>query len=217
MPLKQPPEFAARMGPGPNQPGIQSTTRVAPRTPDNNHSIAYDSGTHTYINRDGGNPAALVNLPTTRSNAPVAPAALMPPHDSQSAPPRLAQSPSGPLNSRTQRVILPPPYPTPSAPHGNFPVNGIVPARPQGNAPFNAIPRPVSPPPVAGPPASGGQSVPGFVRVPTGPPPAPPRPAATPPAPPPPAAPHPAAEGSTARPGAQTSKPDSPQNPADKR
>jgi hypothetical protein len=214
IPLQRPPaEFAARMIPGPNHAGIQSTTRLAPRTPDNNQSIAYDSGTHAYINRDGSNETASGNLPTVRNNAPVAPAALMPESNVQNEVPRLAQSPSGPLKSQLQGIYFPPPDPTPPRPRGNFPVSGIVPARPQGNAPFNVIPRPVSPPLLARPPVVPGQGAPGVVRVP-GPPPAPPRPAS-----PPPAAPHPApaGAGSSTRPATQTTQPASQQNPADKR
>ncbi len=215
--LKQPPpEFAARINLGANRPVVQSTGRLAPRTPDNNPSIAYDSQSHKYINRDARNQNALANVPAARNNAPVAPAALMPQANAHTEVPRVMLPPSGPSSSHVQRVLLPPPYPTPPAPRGNFPVNGIVPARPQVIAPFNPVPRPVSPPPVAGPPASGGQSAPGFVRVPVGPPPAPPRPAVPPPAPPP-AASHPGPESSPARPGAEASKPGSPQNPADKR
>jgi hypothetical protein len=216
-PLKQPPpEFAARLTPGANRPGVQSTDRLAPRTPDNNQSIAYDNRTHTYINRDGGNQTAPINLPVARNNAPVAPAAIMPQANTQTEVPRVMLPPSGPSNSHVQRVLLPPPYPTPPALRGNFPVNGIVPARPQAIAPFNPVPRPFSPPPVAGQPATPGQA-PGAFRVP-GPPPELPRPAAPPP-PPPPAAPRqePAHTGPAERPGPQTSQPGSPQNPADKR
>ena len=188
VPLKQPPpEFVARMTPGANRSGGQSTIRLVPRTPDHNQS-------------------AFGNPPNARNNAPVAPAALMPESNEQNEAPRLAQSPSGPLKSQLQRIYFPPPDPTPPTPRGNFPVSGIVPTRPQGNAPFNAIPRPVSPPPVAS------QGMPGAVRVP-GTPPAPPRPTSPPPAAPHPAA---TAPGSSAHTGTQSQKPSSQQNPADR-
>jgi FecR protein len=218
MQLKQPPpEFASRTVPVADRPGVQSTIRLAPRTPDNNQSIAYDSRTHTYINRDGGNQTPPVNLPGARNNPPVAPAAIMPRTNTQTEVPRLMVPPSGTLNSHMQRVILPPPYPTPTAPRGNFPVNGIVPARPQVNLPFNPMPRPFSPPPMAAPPATPGQSAPGAFRVPE-PPPAAPRPVTAPPAPPP-ATPRqePAQPGTAARPGTQSPEPASPRNPRDRR
>jgi hypothetical protein len=213
-PLRQPPpEFAARIAPGLNQPGIKSTTRVAPRTPDNNQSIAYESATHTNNNRGGNNETASGNLPTARNNAPVSPATLMPESKEQNEVPRLAQSPSGPLKSQLQGIYFPPPNPASPAQRGNFPVSGIVPARPQGNAPFNAGPRPISPTPLARPPVIPSQGTPGVFRSPS-PLPVPPRPAA-----PPAAAPHPApaGTGSSPRPATQTARPASPQNPADKR
>ena len=150
-PLKQPPpEFASRPAPGTQHAGIQSTIRLAPRPPDNNASIVYDSGTHTYINRDGSGE----NRSGIGNNPPVAPAILMPRSEAQTQVPRTTPQPPPSI----QRVLLPPPYPVPPT-RGNVPTNTLVPIRPPANTPFNAplhpvapvplVPRIVSPPSVA--------------------------------------------------------------------
>jgi len=172
-PLKQPPpEFASRPAPGPQRSGIQSTSRIAPRTPVSNDSIVYDHGTHTYINSDGrdrrdareehnGNPPVNANRP------PVAPAALMPRSSAQSEIPRVTPPSTGRTDSRTNRVMLPPPYPTAPASRGVAPQSGMLPARPQINGPLNMPPRPFAPPPVAGSVGAPGQRMPGSIHTPS--------------------------------------------------
>jgi hypothetical protein len=198
-PLKQPPaEFALRTTKDMPHAGIPSTNRMAPWTQNNNPSIVYDRGTRTYVNREATFGNAVIQ-PGQGHSPPVTAPGLMPRLNSggrqvgsqdrqaehlpgtQSGVSRLAL-PLGATDSRTGRIILPPPYPTVPALHGNVPSNGVPPSRPQMPAPLNAPPRMVAPPPGA------------------------PRPVTMPPTPPQPSARHtpPAQSGSAPRPATQT-------------
>jgi len=207
--LKQPPpEFASRPAPGTPHSGVQSTSRLAPRIPNENESIVYDHTTHTYINRDGSNG----NQPIMGKSVPVAPAVLMPRSNAQTEVPRVTPQPPS-ADPRTKRVLLPSQFPTPPALRGNAPANGTFPPRPPVIAPLNSQPHPVGAPPMARPPGAPGQGMPGAIRAPS-PPPAIARPVTSTPAPP---AQHaaPAQAGSAARPGTQTPASATPPAPAD--
>ena len=203
-PLKQPPpEFASHPVPGAQHPGTRSTIRLAPRTPDNNASIVYDNGTRTYINRDGRNENQL----DLGNHPPVAPAVLMPRPNSQTQVPRTTPQPP----PSTQRVLLPPPYPTSPA-RGNVPTNGVFPARPQQTPPFYMPPRPMSLPPVAPRPVI----PPAVAPPPMSRPPETPR-AVTPPPTSPAPHPEPGRAGSAPHDREQTPRPSTAPTPADHR
>lgn len=172
-PLHAPPQdFASRPSSNARRSEIPSTIQPATSTPDRNQSIVFDRNTHTFINRDGASETG--NRSDTR-------AGLMPRSNSQTGIPGVAVPPAGPMDSQTNRVLLPPAYPVAPASRVNVPVNGIPPARTPAAPPRPSQPN--SPPPVS----------PGQMRGNPGPPAStPPRPVAPPPAPPQPSAPHPA-------------------------
>ena len=184
-PLKQPPqEFASRPSTNLQRPGISSAIRPAAPTPDRNASIVFDRNTHTFINRDRG------ETTRTQSNVPQVPPAIVPRPNTQNEIPRVTIPSTGRMDSRTNRVLLPPPYPAAPASRGNLPASGVAPARPPmtplGSPPRNgappAVPAPVAPGQLRGNPAPPASGVPRPVAPPQ---PSAPRSAAPPPATPP--------------------------------
>jgi hypothetical protein len=196
-PLRQPPAaFASRPAP--------PTRHVS----NGNESIVYDRETHAFINTDGrsrdgrnndGQNGRDWNQPA-RGNATPPHSAFVPPSNSGRPPmegrvgdrarqegrapatqteiPRVILPSGRPTDSRTNRVLLPTPYPVAPAAHGNLPSNGTFPARPPMNPPVNTesrpnnpiAPRPVAPAPTTvpqplgartgtQPPGSGGRPV----------------------------------------------------------
>ncbi len=195
-PVKEPPqEFASR----PSSMARRSANPAAIHPPvpvgDRNSSIVFDRATHTFINRDGTGAAENEN----RSRAGV-----LPRPSTQNEIPRVAIPPTGAMDSRTKRVLLPPAYPTAPGARTNLPASGIQPVRPP-MTPLGAVPRTSAQPAVPTPIAPGQQLRGNPVPPAAAParPVAPPQPAAPSSATPPPAAPHMQNQlGSVARPTA---------------
>jgi hypothetical protein len=192
-PVKQPPqEFASRPSTNVQRSGIPSAIRPVAPASDRNASIVFDRSTHTFINRDRGSEPAN----ESRSRA-----TLMPRSSAQTGIPSVTIPSAGSIDSRTNRVLLPPAYPVAPTPRANVPGSGIPPARVPAAAP-NSSQRNGAPsvvPPINAPAQLRGN--PGPVVIPPSPP---PRPVAPPPAPPQAPGPHPAQNqlGSAARPAA---------------
>jgi Family of unknown function (DUF6600)/FecR protein len=209
VPLKAPPrEFSSRVAaPGPLRSGFSSAARRIPENLNDNGSIVFDRGTHTFINRDGS------RMDNGR-RAPVPPVALPPQPGTGNEVRRVTIPSTMPEQPPANRVLLPPPYPASQSSHRNIPVNAVS---PNGTPPAAAVP-PRQPTAQFGsrPASASGQLLgnPGNLST---PPAATPRPTASPAAPPPPPAPHTAPGqqfGSAARPAAPPSPP-APSHPRD--
>jgi hypothetical protein len=123
-PLKQPPqELASRPSTNMRRSAIPSAVRPGASTPDRNTSIVFDRNTHTFINRNRGGVAR------TEIGTPSASPAHGPRPNMQGENPREPIPSTGQMDSRTNRVLLPPPYPVPPATHGNVPASEIPPTR----------------------------------------------------------------------------------------
>jgi hypothetical protein len=139
-------------------------------------SIVFDRSTHTFINRDGN--AGAENQSRSRPGN-------FPATNSQPETPRVTIPSTGAMDSRTNRVLLPPPYPTAHGARSNVPPVVVPPARPP-MTPLGSVPRTVAAPSMPAPvaPVQQLRSSPG---VPVAAPPAPAAPRT--PAPPAPPAP----------------------------
>jgi hypothetical protein len=123
-PLKQPPqEFASRPSTNARRSGISPGLRPATPARDGNSSIVFDRNTRTFINRDRG-------AARTEIDAPASSIAPMPrTSTSQTEIPRVTIPSTGQMDSRTKRVLLPPPYPAAPGLRTNVPASGDSPAR----------------------------------------------------------------------------------------
>jgi FecR protein len=185
-PVKEPPsEFASRPSTLARRSENPVTMRPAPPADDRNSSIVFDRASHTFINRDGAGEAQQ----QSRSRAGILPQAK-----SFSEIPRVTIPSTGAMDSRTDRVLLPPPYPVGPGSRANLPASGVTPARPPMTpapmTPLGSSPRPALPA-VAPAPVPPGQQLRGNPM----PPPvaAPPRPVTPPPVAQQPPAPRPVA------------------------
>jgi hypothetical protein len=158
--LKEPPrEFESPLASSKQSSGISPAVRGMPQPANENQSIVFDRGTHTFINREGSGPDSLVH-------APVPPAGLTPRTGANGEIPRVTIPSAMPAQSPTNRVHLPPHYPAvPStngaaaangSPHTQTPAHALTPPR----TPASVTPRP-SPPPPAPPQPSAPHNAPG--------------------------------------------------------
>ncbi|MBZ5641709.1 MAG: FecR family protein [Acidobacteriia bacterium] len=207
-----PPEFASHPSSMARRSENPVTIRPAAPMQDPNSSIVFDRGTHTFINRDGTGGA---------QNDSRARAGALPRPGSQNEIPRVTIPPSGAMDSRTDRVLLPPPYPVAPPVRQNAPPSENPPARPpiapKTMNPLGSMPRTVAPP-VMPAPVAPGQQMRGNPGPAVPPPPvsSAPRPVAPPSAPPQPQAPPQHMQnqlGSAARPAAPQGAP-APRAPA---
>ncbi|HVA94394.1 MAG TPA: DUF6600 domain-containing protein, partial [Candidatus Dormibacteraeota bacterium] len=124
-PLKQPPaNFASRPAPVARRAEMLFQLRNAPRTTDENASIVFDRRTRTFINRNGGGRNDSGRNGSDRDssepeNGNDAGAARMPRSGEQAGMPRVTIASTGSMDSRTRRVLLPPPYLAPPALRGH--------------------------------------------------------------------------------------------------
>jgi len=139
--LKEPPaEFASRPAPSTLRSGNSALTRRAPEGANNNESIVYDRGTHTFINRDG-------SRTDNQALVPVPPAALMPQSGTGSVAPRVTIPSTMPAQPPGNRILLPPPYPAAQTSHRTSPASTVPPRAPAvaPNAPQHPAPPPQQP------------------------------------------------------------------------
>lgn len=146
-PLKgPPPEFTPRAPAGVQRVANPSAHRPAPPMPNANSSIVFDRATRTFINRDEA------SAPESNAHAMFVPRSSV-----QSEIPRVTIPSTGAIDSRTNRVLLPPPYPTVPASRATAPASGL-PTASRPMTPVNSSPRPlapvVAPPRVTTPPRS---------------------------------------------------------------
>jgi hypothetical protein len=158
--LKEPPrEFGPRLAPGTQHSGISSTAGRVPQPTNENQSIVFDRGTHTFINREG-------SAPETRGHAPVPPAGVISQPRTGDAIPRVTIPSTMPAQAPPNRVLLPPPFPTVPSTRGVPAANASqhsqtaapAPRTPQataGVAPRLTAPTPAPPPRPAPQPAPG--------------------------------------------------------------
>ena len=129
--LKEPPaEFRLNLAPSGARPGITRTglPRRAPEISNENETIVFDRGTHTFINRDG---SAAEN---TR-RAPVPPAALMPRSGPGNEAPRVTILSGAPVQPPASRVLPPPDSRAASTSRVGPPLRQAPPAPASGIAP----------------------------------------------------------------------------------
>jgi hypothetical protein len=177
-PVQGPPkEFASH--PSSLARRAQNPVQMRPAIPvdGQNSSIVFDRATHTFINREGNatpeNDSRSRGGNLSRPNTP-------------NEIPRVTIPSTGAMDSRTNRVLLPPPYPVAPAPVSKAPTNTVVPGRPP-MTPLGSTPRMIAPPAMPAPVApTPTQQLRGNPGVPVAAPPVPaaPRQVAPPPAPP---------------------------------
>jgi hypothetical protein len=153
--LKEPPrEFDSRPAPGTQRSGVSSTVHRQPQPANENESIVFDRGTHTFINREDS------GTENTR-HASVPPAGLLPQAGAGDAIPRAKIPSTIPAQAPPNRVHLPLPYRVTPSTNGDTAAKGSQHAQTPASAPrttqnpAGAAPRQTSPQPAPPqPPAS---------------------------------------------------------------
>ena len=137
--LKEPPrEFNSRLASSAPRSGISSTVRKVPQAANDNQSIVFDRGTHSFINREDSGMES-------KRHAPVPLAGLMPQTAAGNDIPRVTIPSTKPAQAPPNRVLLPPSYPVAPSTIRDSAAKGLQRTQTPANAPRTPQ-NPVAPP-----------------------------------------------------------------------